>query len=854
MSNIIYTGGAISGGKHLWKILDNGTTLSTLSSHTLSGTINALAYSSATNRLYIAIESSVYCYTADILPVTSWGTNGSIDVGATVNGLAVNNNDYLAVAHGVADTNKRISLYSNTGTLIWRSTVFGTNTTGKDVSFDLAGNINACTLGGASGQYEAACLKLTDGSLQVGYTTKAASGANSYAISSSKTVSGICYYLTSYTSSILYCYNGSGNQVFSKGLAGSTVRDVYHLNGVSLVLVADSTTLRSWADSDGSNPQSVDTSISLTKLGSNSNNEIYCIGAVGNIKVYNSSLFLQRSASPSTASLNDIQVVPYATPTDKTYSKKLISIAGNQVWYESAVDTMSELTAANGAVECILPLEAIEAYQKLFIVNGTNKKVIDAVNTKINTADAGANPCTFGMTLTGGTSGAQMIVDYVDGVTDNAAANVYGYRTTTATFSSGETVTGTNSAGNAVSFVTSAAETAPTPPHWYNWTVFGNDTTNYGTMPSSSSLIALYRGRIVFNDDLRPQAWYMTKVGNPFKIKYDYANDGDLSGLSFANNLVGVLGDILTALIAYKDDLLIFGCANSIWLLVGDPLASGQLAQITDTTGIWGSRAWCIDDKRNLYFFGNDGVYRMPISETTSPPENISKTQLPELVKDWDLDKSLHRVKLSFDPVNYGILVTKTTLADGTCEGYWYDLTAKGWFPESYPPSCGIFSSYFYPAIDETYRKFLVGCNDGYIREFDWSTKNDATTSSTTAINSYLSIIKPLTNDDSKEGLLQSMNVVLAGGASSGAFADTDALSYALYKGNDAETVLEDIIDDTATAFAFQSGTWTGTGEKDRIRPRMKGTYMGLKLYNSTASQTFAIEKLFCDIYERGEK
>ena len=542
----------------------------------------------------------------------------------------------------------------------------------------------------------------------------------------------------------------------------------------------------------------------------------------------------------------------YSAPivVDKKYTKRLVAVGGDEVWYESSVGTMTELTAANQTIDSSLPLSVVEAYQKVFIVNKTNLKVADFANTKINTTDAGLNPCTRDMTLTGGTSLAAMIVDYVDGVTDNAAANIYGYRTTTATFSSGETVTGTNSAGNAVSFVISAAETAP--PHWYNWTVFGNDTTNYGTMLTQPTLICLYRGRVVISgDSTKPHAWQMSKVGNPFKVLYDFTNDGNLSGVAYSNSTVGVLGDIVTVLITYKDDLLFFGCANSLYILIGDPLAEGQIAQITKETGIWGPKAWCIDSKNNLYFFGSDGVYRMPITETVSQPENISKIQLPKLVSDWDLDKSLHRVVLSFDPINYGILVTKTTLADGTCESWWYDLITQGWFNESYPASCGIFSSYFYPATDETYKKFLIGCNDGYIREFDWSTKNDATTSSTTAINSYLTIIKQLAEDDDKNGFLQSLNIVLAGGASSGAFSDTDGLSYALYKGNDAETVLEDIID---AATAFQSGSWTGTGEKNRIIPRMTGTWMGIKLYNSTASQTFAIEKVFADIYKRGTK
>lgn len=535
------------------------------------------------------------------------------------------------------------------------------------------------------------------------------------------------------------------------------------------------------------------------------------------------------------------------TIIENTYRRKLVSIAGSEFWYESSAGTMAELTAANGDINTISPLMATEAYQKIFIVNKTNLKVADFINTKISTADAGANPTSPGMTLTGGTSSATMIVDYADAVTDDAAALIYGYRTSSSVFQSGETVTGTNSDGNAVSFVLDADEVAP--PHWYDWTVFGNDTTNYGTIPTSSTLVALYRGRLVLNDVLRPHAWYMSKVGNPFKFLYDFDNDADLSAVAYSNAQVGEVGDIITAFIPYKDDLFIFGCASSIWILIGDPLAEGQLSQITDGTGVWGSRAWCMDNNKNLYFLGVDGIYQMAISETSAPPTNISKQKLPNLMSDLDLDQESHRVVLSFDPDEQGILISKTALSDGTNTNYFYSLITGGYFQETYPDSCGIFSAYYYPATNDTYKKFLVGCTDGYIREFDGSTKNDATTSSTSAISSYATTIFMLGQDEDHVGMLRELRAVVAGGASGGDFSDSDGLSFELHKANDAETVLEDIKDG---ATAFTSGSWSTTGKQNKTRPRMRGSWAGLKLYNSTASETWAVEKIIANIEPKG--
>ena len=256
-----------------------------------------------------------------------------------------------------------------------------------------------------------------------------------------------------------------------------------------------------------------------------------------------------------------------------------------------------------------------------------------------------------------------------------------------------------------------------------------------------------------------------------------------------------------------------------------------------------------IDDRNNLYFLGNDGVYRCSIGNGLSKPENISKLKIPTLIADLDLDKSLHRVVLAFDPVKNGILITRTLLDGGTNTGYWLSLTTEGLFPESYHANCGIFSACFYPATDETYKKFLVGCADGYIREFDNSTKNDATTSSTAAISSYVLLLQKLGIDDNHEGMLREVTTITGGGASSGDFSDTDDVDYSLFTADDAETLIEDVIDG---ATAFTTGTWSGTGKKNKIRPRMRGVWGGIKLANATASETWAINSITGEVIPKG--
>ncbi|KKL66812.1 hypothetical protein LCGC14_2141240, partial [marine sediment metagenome] len=412
---------------------------------------------------------------------------------------------------------------------------------------------------------------------------------------------------------------------------------------------------------------------------------------------------------------SDAVIVPnlYAM---KQYSKALIAVGNNEVWYESAAGTMTELSGANGQFDSTKALTMVEAFQKAFIANTTNLQYVDMVNTKLTTTDAGTTALAKGKILKGGTSGAQMIVDFANAVTDDSAMTVYGFRTTTATFSSGETVTEIDADGGAVagvSFVLSAAEVDP--PHWVTWTPFGNDRTTYGRIPAQAYIIALYRGRLVLaGHDHYPHLWWMSKVGDPFDWLYDSTDP--LSPVAGNNVDAGEIGDIIRAMIPNGDDFLLFGCANSWWILRGDPVEGGSIDQIDDKIGIFSPWSWCQDSQRNTYFFGTGGFWK--IDNEGNSLQNLSFNKLPKLVDDWAVDPDLHRITCSYDPQRHGIIINKILLSDGTNEGYFYSLIMEAFYPESYPVNCGIFASDYYEADDPDYKHLVLGGTDGLLRYF----------------------------------------------------------------------------------------------------------------------------------------
>jgi len=538
------------------------------------------------------------------------------------------------------------------------------------------------------------------------------------------------------------------------------------------------------------------------------------------------------------------------TPPDDTVAYKRLVVAGSdEIYYGgtgvSAGDMSTELDTSGYAINTSDQLNMFEGFQKVFVVNGSILGVADFVNTKI-TDDNGftTKPARGDIVYQAGASAATMVVDYINS-TDKV---MYGY-VTSGTFEITTAITSAVGGAGNVIFPSPVAGLAK--PRWYAWTPYDNDTTTYGSMPAKAYLGCLYRGRCVLAGNPNyPHQWYMSKIGDPWD--WVYTSTDPLTAAAGSSADAGETGDIIRALIPYKDDYLIFGCASTIWVLTGDPAAGGEIDEVDLTVGMFGANSWCFDGAGNLYFFGTGGIYKIPLGFRSV--ENLTEISLPDLVSDEDANPATHRITMAYDRKRHGILICITTLSDGHNSNYWYDLKLGGFFPESYPHECGPYSLFYYAANDNDYADLLVGCKDGYIRKFEPAAagKDDDTGGSTDPISSYVVWpIQHLTEDNDKEGKLTSLTIELGGGATggSGAFADTDGVSYDIHVADDAETVIEDIRN---AETPFTTGTLSGTGRKARIRTRIRGAWMGIKFYNSTASETWAINKVFGIIKDAG--
>jgi len=532
--------------------------------------------------------------------------------------------------------------------------------------------------------------------------------------------------------------------------------------------------------------------------------------------------------------------------TDVVSYKRLVAAGNNQIWYEDlsvATGTMVELDTSSGAINTTDQLNMFEGYQKVFIVNGSNFKVADFTNTKIVDASNFTNkPAKGDIVYQNGSAPAQMVVDYIDSANDV----MYGY-VISGTFEVTTAITTVVGGAGDVIFPSPAAPVSS--PHWYDWTPYDNDTGTYGALPNKAYIGCLYRGRCVISGNPEyPYQWYMSRQANPWDFAY-VANDAG-TPVAGGNSDAGELGDMIRALIPYKDDYLIFGCATSIWFLAGDPAEGGSINELDLTTGMFGANSWCFDGDGNLFFWGTNGIYVTPIPGT---PTCISEIRLPNLVNDEVVDPSTYRITMAYARKRKGILICITKLSDGTNSNYWYDLRSGGFFPESYPDECGVYSAFYYAANSNSYRDLLVGCKDGYIRKFDASAKDDNKGASDQAINSYVKFgpISMFSEDPDKQGKITGLNLITAGGGANGSQSDSDDVNFRVYTAKSAEEVIEKLSADTNPQIA---GIFKAPGRQPGTRrnQKAKGAYLGVRLDNIASDKVWGFERLVGTVLPSG--
>jgi hypothetical protein len=487
-------------------------------------------------------------------------------------------------------------------------------------------------------------------------------------------------------------------------------------------------------------------------------------------------------------------------------------------------------------------LMMVPAFQSIWFADG--RKKADGCYHKLNfncdkLTGVATGVFSRGETVVQATNGAIGIFD------ETIGNDHYIYRTEVTAFDTSHVITGQ----------TTSATVTPSavgyPPHWTAWTTrklaspaactgLITDATNY--LPIGGSNIGcLFSGRIIMNSIQNPNQWLATRHQDPQDCLVSQDDVG--TPVSSQTSQLGVVGDAICAMVPFLDHYMYFGCLDEIWIMRGDPGSGAQITNASRKVGMFGPDAWAFDDKGNLFFMSMDGFYMFTAGAgfDGTPPENLTFTRLPNLVKSLGLNRRTDRVVMEYDKDRYGIEIRITQFDGLYGTSFFWDLRLNALFPQSHADADHYAASlYYYNSRKSDTRGLLMGCQDGYIRKYDDTAKNDE---GDNAIDAYCTL-GPFQAFQKmrRSGQIAEMSARLG--------TETDGVDVQVYAGDSAETVVNAVKNaDTPKAAV----TMTGGGQRPVYRPRTKGSVFAIQLRNNQADERFALERITTKITDAGE-
>lgn len=344
-----------------------------------------------------------------------------------------------------------------------------------------------------------------------------------------------------------------------------------------------------------------------------------------------------------------------------------------------------------------------------------------------------------------------------------------------------------------------------------------------GTLPVDASsnkprLICTWRGRTVLSGLLKDaQNWFMSAVGDPTDFDYAPTSSSPTQAVAGNNSSLGLVGDVITGLVPFSDDVLIFGGDHTLWQMTGDPMGGGQLDRISDAIGMAWGQAWCKDPYGAIYFVSNlMGIYRLVPGQ--GAPQRISQ-QIEQLLQ--EKNTGTHTISLIWDDRFQGLHVfVSPTAGAAAASHFYYEARAGAWWQDEFandnhnPLCCCTFDGNL-PGD----RVPLIGSWDGYVRFFDAEATQDDHYDIASSVT-----IGPVTTPNLEEVLLKDIQALLG--------TDSGDVNFAVHVGETAEAAL------SSTAVA--TGSWVA-GRNYASHIRRAGHALYVKI---TATNPWAIEAI----------
>lgn len=250
-------------------------------------------------------------------------------------------------------------------------------------------------------------------------------------------------------------------------------------------------------------------------------------------------------------------------------------------------------------------------------------------------------------------------------------------------------------------------------------TLMASTTPSSQSVPTYCSLAVTWRGSLVLAmDQNNPQNVYSSRTGVPTDWNYSASDPAAAWAGNFSNS--GQIGEPVTCIIPFNDDLMIVSTVNEIWLIEGSPAQNGSIVRLAVGGGIIGMYAWCIDNAGQLYYVTQAGVFMvMPIWAIYKPPQLISGQHFSYFFE--SIDPSQTSVFLQFDPT-HKLLQIYTTPFYAEPSHIFMDQRNGGYWPQNwsfeYGPTAALSYVSGVGALGES-QQVLIGGQDGAVYFLD---------------------------------------------------------------------------------------------------------------------------------------
>jgi len=307
----------------------------------------------------------------------------------------------------------------------------------------------------------------------------------------------------------------------------------------------------------------------------------------------------------------------------------------------------------------------------------------------------------------------------------------------------------------------------------------------------------------------------MSAVGDPTNFLYAPTDITPTQAVAGNNSPLGIVGDVITGMVPYSDDVLIFGGDHTIYLLQGDPMAGGQIDLVTNSIGFAWGQAWCQDPYGTIYFFSNRcGIYSFVPGQA---PVRISQA-IEQIVENIDTGMTTIRFLWNDRFQGFHVFMSPTRAPAPTIHLFW-EMRSGSWWTDQFasplfdPLTCATFDGNL-----PTDRVAVIGSWDGFVRSISTLAPDDDGLPILSDV-----VIGPINSPDLDDFLLKDLQAILA--------ENSGDVTYSVYVGNSAEAALNNP--------PVATGTWeSGRNDDTFVREAGYAVYVRITANNQWAMET----------------